>query len=91
MIPCSRRSTDQIKIFKVQYADSWGRIKWREKKPKREEKEEEERSGRKVGPRLNDRELGARVTGAELPAMSPPRGSQAQELGTRDAGAELRV
>ena len=40
----------------------------REKKPEREEKEVEERSGRKVGPGLN---------GAELPAMSPtePRSS----------------
>ena len=49
MIPCSRRSTEQIKVFKVQYADSWGRAKWGNKKPEREEKEEEEGSGRKVG------------------------------------------
>jgi len=28
-------------------------MKWGEKKPKREEKEEEERSDRKVGPGLN--------------------------------------
>ena len=48
-IPCSRRSTDQIKVSKVQYADSWGRANWGEKKPKREETEEEEGSGRKVG------------------------------------------
>ena len=61
-------------------------MKWGEKKPEREEKEEEERSGSKVGPGLNGRdlgarnygvELGARVTGAELPAMSStePRNS----------------
>ena len=50
-IPCSRRSTDQIKVFKVQYVDSRGRMKWREKKP--EEKEEEERSGKKAGRGLN--------------------------------------
>ena len=48
-IPCSRRSTDQIKVSQVQYADSRGRGKLRERKPEREEKEEEERSGRKVG------------------------------------------
>ena len=46
-------------------------MKWGERKPEREEKEEVERSGRKVGPGLNGRklgangaELGARVTGA---------------------------
>jgi len=55
MIPCSRRSTDQIKVFKVQYVNSWGMVKWGVKKPEREEKEEEERLGRKVGPGLNDR------------------------------------
>jgi len=33
-------------------------------------------------------ELGARVTGVELPAMSPPRRSRAQELRARDAGVE---
>ena len=48
-IPCSRRSMDQIKVSKVQYADSCGRVKWGEKKTEREEKEDEERSGRKVG------------------------------------------
>ena len=43
-------------------------MKWGEKKPEREEKEEEERSGRKVGPGLNGRELGASHSGAELGA-----------------------
>ena len=32
--------------------------------------------------------LGARIYGAELPAMSPPRPLRAQELGARNAGAE---
>ena len=55
-------------------------------KPKRKEKEEEERSGKKVGPGLNGKKLGAsdsgaelgakiygaRATGGEPPAMSPP-------------------
>ena len=55
-------------------------------KTKRKEKEEEERSGRKVEPGLNGKKLGAsdsgaeldakiygaRATGGELPAMSPP-------------------
>ena len=54
-------------------------MKWGATKPEREEKEEEERSVRKVGSGLNGRELGAkiygaelsaRVTGVELPAMS---------------------
>ena len=63
-------------------------------KPEGEEKEEEERSGRKVGPGLNGRELGAkiygvelgaRVTGAELPAMSSsePRSSAPGTLAPR--------
>ena len=34
-------------------------MKWGEKKPERKEKEEKERSGRKVGPGLNGKELGA--------------------------------
>ena len=51
-IPCSWRSTDQIKVSKVQYADSWGRVKWGEKKPEIEEKEEKEGSGMKVGAEL---------------------------------------
>ena len=38
----------------------------REKKLEREEKEEEERSSRKVGPGLNGRELGAGQSGAEM-------------------------
>ena len=46
------RSTDQIKVFKVQYADSCGRAKWEEKKSDREEKEEEEGSDSKVGRRV---------------------------------------
>jgi len=33
-------------------------------------------------------ELGVRVTGVKLPAMSLPRLLRAQELGARDAGAE---
>ena len=93
-IPCSRRSTDQIKVSKIQYVDSCGRVKWGEKKPEREEKEEEERSGRKVGPGLNGRdlgashygaELGARVTGGELPTMSStePRTSAPGTLAPR--------
>ena len=65
------------------------------KKPEREEKEEEEGSGRKVGAEVKTQARRqspwrrARVTGAELPAMSPPRGSRAQELSARDAGAEM--
>ena len=52
-------------------------MKWGEKNPEREEKEGEERSGRKVGPGLNggeldtshsDAELGAKIYGAELSA-----------------------
>ena len=74
-------------------------MKWGEKKPEREEKEEEERSGSKVGPGLNGRKLGAshpgvkiygaklgaRVTGAELPAMSStkPRTSASGTLAPR--------
>ena len=51
-------------------------MKWGEKKPKREEKEEEEHSGRKVGPGLNARELDASHSGAKLGArvnsVEPP-------------------
>ena len=83
-IPCSRRSTDQIKVFKVQYADSWGMVKWGEKKPEREEKEEEERSGMKVGPGLNGRELGASHSGTELGVKI-----YGAKLDARVTGAEL--
>ena len=60
-------------------------VKWGEKKPERKEKEEEERSGRKVGPGLNGRELGARALVPELPAMSPtaPRRSAPGTLAPR--------
>ena len=67
-------------------------MKWGEKKPEREEKEEEERSGRKAGLGLNGRkldashpsakiygaELGAKVTDVELPAMSPSTSASSQ-------------
>ena len=42
-----------------------------------------------LGTKINDAELGARVTSDELPAMSPPRPLRAQELGARDTGAEM--
>ena len=45
--------------------------------------------GAELGAKMYCAELGARVTGAELPAMSPPRWLRAQELGARDAGAEM--
>ena len=48
-------------------------MKWGEKKPEREEKEEEERSGRKVGPELNGRELDTSHSSAELSARAPCR------------------
>ena len=44
--------------------------------------------GVELSAKIYDAELGARVVGAELPSMSPPCGSRAQELGARDAGAE---
>ena len=56
----------------------------KEKKPEREEKEVEERSGRKVGPGLNGGELGASHFGAELDAKI-----YGAELGARVTGAEL--
>ena len=67
-------------------------MKWGEKKPKREEKEEEECSGRKVGAGLkhklgashSDAELGAKIYGAELPVMSPS--TSASSLGARRQG-----
>ena len=59
-------------------------MKWGEKKPEREEKEEEERSGRKVGLGLNGRELGASHSGTELGAKI-----YGAELGARVAGVEL--
>ena len=54
-------------------------------KPDREEKEEEERLGRKVGPGLNGRELGAKIYGAELLAMpsTEPRSSAPGTLASR--------
>ena len=48
-------------------------------------------SGVELGTKIYGAKLGARVTGVELPAISPPRWLRAQELGARDAGAELRV
>ena len=36
-------------------------------------------------------ELGARVTGGEVPAKTPPRLLRAQELGASNDGTELRV
>ena len=59
-------------------------MKWEEKKLEREEKEEEERSGRKVGPGLNGKELGASHSGAELGAKI-----YSAKLGTRVTGAEV--
>ena len=44
-------------------------MKWGEKKPERGEKEEEERSGRKVGPGLNGGELDTSHSSAELIAI----------------------
>ena len=41
-----------------------------------------------LGTKIYGAKLGARVTGVELPAISPPRWLRAQELGARDAGAE---
>ena len=76
-----------------------GRSGERENPRGRRKKRKKARTGRlgpglkhKLGAELDARsystELGARVTGAELPAMSPPRWLRAQELGARDAGAE---
>ena len=45
--------------------------------------------GAKLGAKIYGAELGVRVTGTELLAMSPPRWLRAQELGARDAGAEM--
>ena len=59
-------------------------MKWGEKKPEREEKEEKEHSGRKVGPGLNGRELGTSHSGAELGAKI-----YGAELGARVTGTEL--
>ena len=59
-------------------------MKWGEKKSEREEKEEEERSGRKVGPGLNGRELGATHSGAELGTKI-----YGIELDARVIGAEI--
>ena len=67
----------------------------RKKNPRGRRKKRKARVGR-LGPGLkhklstmsNGAELGARVTGAELPAMSPPRWLRAQELSARDSGTE---
>ena len=60
-------------------------VKWGEKKkPERGEKEEEERSGRKVGLELNGRELGTSHSSAELGAKI-----YGVELGASYSGAEL--
>ena len=82
-MPCSRRSTDQTKVFKVQYVDSWGRAKWGERKPEREEKEEEEAGrlgaglkhhlgaidlGAVLSANNHDTKLGAKIYGAKLDA-----------------------
>ena len=59
----------------------------REKNPRgRRKKRKKARAGR-LGSGLKHH-LGAGVTGAELPAMSPPRLLRAQELGASDAGAD---
>ena len=87
---------DQIKVSKVQYADSWGRTKWGEKNPRGREKKRKKARAERLGPGLKhhlgaeiyDAELDARVTGAELPTMSLPCGSRAQEHDARDADAE---
>ena len=52
-------------------------MKWGEKKPEREEKEEEERSGRKIRPGLNGRKLGASHLPHSLRALAPRRVSSA--------------
>ena len=70
-------------------------------KPEREEKEEEEGSGRKVGGRVKTpppdaklgakiygAKLGARIYGAELPAKSPSRLRRAQDLSASNDGAK---
>ena len=41
-----------------------------------------------LGASVNGAELSVRVTGAELPAMSPSTFTLAQKLGARDADAE---
>ena len=61
-ILCSRRSTDQIKVFKIQYVDSWGRVKWREKNPRRNKRKNAR--GRSAG-WVKCRCLGASHSGAE--------------------------
>jgi len=94
MIPCSRKSTDQIKVSKVQYDYSWGRAKWGEKKPEREKKEKEEGSDRKVRAGLKHHigaidlgtKLGANIYGAELSAKI-----YGAELSARIYGAKLPV
>ena len=68
---------DQIKVSKIQYADSWGRTKWGEKKnPRgRRKKRKKARAGR-LGPGLKHHldaidhgaKLGAKIYGAELGA-----------------------
>ena len=61
------------------------------KNPRGRRKKRKKARAERLGPGLKHKlgaELGARVTGAELPAMSPPRWLRAQELGARDAGAE---
>ena len=41
-----------------------------------------------LGASKHSAELGAKIYGAELPAMSPPRLLRAQELGASNDGAE---
>jgi hypothetical protein len=41
--------TDQIQVFTVEYADSWGWAKWGENKLEREKEEKEKDSGTKRG------------------------------------------
>ena len=79
---------DQIKVSKVQYIDSWGRAKWGEKKPEREETEEKESSGRKVGAGLKHH-LGAIDPGAELGAKIYGARIYDAKLNAKIYGAEL--
>ena len=80
---------DQIKVFKVQYDDSWGEVE--REKPEKEEKEEEERSGRKVGPGLNAGSSAPVTTASSsTPRSTVPSSAlvvidRAQELSARDA------
>ena len=62
---------------------------WERKNPRGRRKKRKKARAERLGSRLKHKlGVGARATGAELPAMSPSCGSRAQELGARDAGTE---